>query len=316
MIRIGVKRCFNNTSENFTTDIGMKIRRRINKPFRKLLKLATKRKVVVESYPNLPKNKPFIFASTHSYDEDMITGISTIDRSAYMLCGSTHQMEINPLTNILWVSGICYVNRLSKESRRDSIKKMERVLQGGTSILIYPEGGWNNSENLLVQKLFPGVYTVSRSTGVPVVPISNYHDFNSDIIHIKVGEPLELFKYDDSEYALNELRNAMATMMYEQIEKYSRPLQRQNLSGDIHLQYMEERRQEYMRVHWKRDCWEEELTVRKDRNNPSPNDVRSFVDSININEKNAAVLAPILALRSEDLRYDFKRYMHANWNKK
>ena len=315
MIKIGVKRCFDKTAENFTTEAGIKIRRKINKPLRCLLKVATKRKVVIEQYPDLPKDIPFIFASTHSYDEDMITNVATIDRSVYMLCGSTHQMEINPLTNVLWISGICYVDRLSKESRNDSISKMKRVLSSGSSILIYPEGGWNNSENLLVMKLFAGVYTVSKNMRIPVVPISNFHDAGSDTIYIRVGDPMNLFEFDDVGSALTELRDALATMVYEQIENYSVPIRRNELSGDIHKQYMEQRRQEYLRVNWKRDCWEEELTEKKDRQCPLPSEVRKFVDKVDVREKNAFILAPILAQRSEDIEHDFSSYMHENWNK-
>ena len=41
------------------------------------------------------------------------------------------------------------------------IGKMNRVLKAGNSILIFPEGRWNDSENLLCQKLFAGPYNLS-----------------------------------------------------------------------------------------------------------------------------------------------------------
>ena len=61
-----------------------------------------------------------------------------------------------------WLNGGIYVNRLDKNSRKDSIKKMSRVLQAGNSIMIYPEGVFNNSKNQLCLKLYSGVYNISQ----------------------------------------------------------------------------------------------------------------------------------------------------------
>ena len=46
-----------------------------------------------------------------------------------------------------------FAERLSDVSDIESMPKMERVLASGSSVLIFPEGGWNNTENLLVLRL-------------------------------------------------------------------------------------------------------------------------------------------------------------------
>lgn len=86
----------NRNVDNFTTNFGLKIRRFINPVFRRVLRLGTTRKIVVEQYPKLKKGEAYIFACSHSFDEDVISNLCTIDRSAYSLCGISEQILHNP----------------------------------------------------------------------------------------------------------------------------------------------------------------------------------------------------------------------------
>lgn len=314
MRNIGITKCMNRTSENFTTNVGIKLRRLVDVALRPVLRLATKRKIVVESYPELKKGTPYIFASTHYFDEDIIANVATIDRNAWLLTGSTHQIKYNPQFYAAWLHGMVYVDRQDGESRKESVKKMERLLKAGTSVLIYPEGGWNNTENLLIQKLFAGPYVLSGKFNIPVVPLSVFHEVGSDTIYFRAAEPLNLYEYEKKQ-GLEILRDSLATMMYDQIEKYSTPIERSKLTSDIHMKHLEERKSEYFRAKWRCDVWEEELTVYKDKANPLPCDAWSFVDNVKLTPQNAHIFAPLLVLRDEYKKYDFRQYMHENWNK-
>lgn len=64
---------------HFTTDTGIKFRRLFNPLLRRILKLAAKHKIIVENYPKLTKGKPYIFTSTHSFAEDVIANLASID---------------------------------------------------------------------------------------------------------------------------------------------------------------------------------------------------------------------------------------------
>lgn len=313
MKNIGLSKVKIANVDNFTTDTGLKLRRIINKPLRMILKAATKRKIILESYPELSKDKNYIFVSTHSFDEDIIANLATIDRSTYVLIGTTDQIEHNPQMYAAWINGMIYVNRLNKESRKSSLEKMKRVLLSGSSVLIFAEGGWNNTENLLCQKLFSSPYILAKETNTEVVPISVFNEHNKKEIYINVGEPLDLSTMTKEE-GLDSVRDAMATMMFDSIKNHSTPIKRSELTGDIHLTFMEERKNEYMRVKWTRDVWDEELTVYKGKD-IIEDEVWNFVDNIEINKDNAAIYAPILVKRKEKNKYDFKKYMKQNWNK-
>jgi len=308
MKNLGLGYVKTSTVENFTTESGIKIRRYMSPIVRKALKLATKRTVYLESYPNLEPNTPYIFASTHSFDEDIIAALSIIDRNAYVLLGTTDQIDHNPQMYAAWLNGMIYVDRLDANSRKEATKKMERILNSGTSVLLFPEGGWNNTENLLCQPLFAGPYILAQKTKAKVVPIASFNEPSSNDIFIKVGEPMD-FTGKEKKEALRELRDSLATMMFEHIEHHSTPIVRSELGEDQHLDFMEVRRREYMRVKWTRDVWEEELAFYHDKDQPLPIKIRESFDKVVITRHNAYIMAPIIKRRLEDEKYNFKIYM-------
>lgn len=162
--------------ETFTTSFGIRFRR-VTKPLlRPILRLAARRRIHIEGYPNLQKDVPYIFASTHSFVDDVIVNYACVDRSAYMLVGTPDQVEHNPAMYAAWLNGMVFVDKLDPQSRKDSVEKMVRVLESGSSVILYPEGAWNNTENLLVQPLFAGPWLLAQRTGCRVVPIAIYRD--------------------------------------------------------------------------------------------------------------------------------------------
>lgn len=311
---IGLQRFKTADIENFTSDFGLRVRRAINRPFRAALNITTPGKIIVESYPTLEKGEPYIFAATHSFVDEIPALLAVIDRSVYTLMGSTNQLECNPKIYANWVNGLIYVDRHSEKSRKESMPKMERVLASGSSVLIFSEGGWNNTENLLVMKLFPGIYNLAKKTGKKVVPIRCFREHGKKDIFVKASEPIDLAPYEKSE-AMTVLRDELATLMYDAIEQHSTPICRDELPTNARELFMEARKNEYLQTKWTRDVWEEELTVYRDKNNPLPSAVRATYDSVKVNPENVHLIAPILADREKDVQFDFVRYMKANWKR-
>lgn len=301
--------------DNFTSNIGMNIRRIMNPMFRRVLKLGTKNKIVVDRYPKLEDNVPYIFVSTHHFVDDSVANLATIDRNAYLLFGTTDQLEVNPITYAAWANGFIYVDRSSAESRKSAVDKMLRVLNNGNSVLVFAEGGFNNTENLLVQKLFASPYILARETGLKVVPIAPFYEYGSDTIYMNAGDPMDLATYEDKKEALRDLRDALATLTYENIEKHSTPIVRSELGSDPRTDFMEQRKNEYLKTKWTKDVWDEELTQYLDEADREYKAVQESMDNINVNASNAEIMGPILRKRYEDKKYDFKQYMKNNWNK-
>ena len=101
----------------------------------------------MEQYSSLNKDEVYIFCCNHSFDEDAISSVASTDRNVYIVHESTHQMEHNPVFLAMWLNGMIYLNRMNADSRKDAVEKMKRILKSGTSVLLYPEGGYNNTEN-------------------------------------------------------------------------------------------------------------------------------------------------------------------------
>ncbi|MGN0426305.1 MAG: lysophospholipid acyltransferase family protein [Agathobacter sp.] len=289
----------------------MKIRKTINRPWRGLVKCFTKRKIIIENYPKLDKNKAYIFAANHSFDEDATSIISAIDRNAYLLQGSTHQMEHNPMFYAAYLNGMIYVDRLDKQSRKAAVSKMERVLKAGNSVILFPEGGYNNTENQLIMPLFSSPYILSKEMQIEVVPIIAFCKEETREIFIRAGEPMNLGIYEKEE-ALDHLRDVMSTIEYNIIEEHVAPVKRSELKTDCYRDFLEQRKAVYECQKWYDDVWDEELTYYPGHGVTTPQKAREYVDGVEVNAKNAYVLADTLVRREEDIRHDLKRYLREN----
>ncbi len=308
MFNTGLKRYETLDVQHFTSDTGIKIRRMINKPWRKALQWAISRKVIVEQYPNLDRDKVYIFCVNHSFNEDIISAIHTIDRPVYMLHGTTHQMEHNAAFYAMWINGMIYVNRLNEESRKASVMKMERILQSGSSVMLFPEGGYNNTENQLIQPLFSGPYLLSSRLKIEAVPFITFHDYGTENIHIWAGEPLALWQYERQE-ALDVLRDVMSTIVYEIIEEHTKPICRAELGADPRKDYKESRKSVYACQKWYEDVWEEELTYYPGRGITTPTKAREYIDRVQVTVKNADIISDVLRRREEDKKYELIRHL-------
>lgn len=328
----------------FTSDIGMDIRKIINKPMNKTLNVALKGKLMkygfqnqldknssfgvsdffklvcdsgikVMNYPNLEEGKPYIFVSLHNFVDDSMANLATIDRNAYMLFGTSDQLEVNKDMYFAWANGFIYVDREDDKNRKDAVSKMQRLLEYGNSVLIFPEGGLNNTENLFCQKLFSSPYYLSKLTGAEVVPIAPLYEYGSDKVYMNVGDPIDLSTFDDKREANAHLRDVLSSLLYENLLANSEILVRSELGEDPRMDFMEQRRKEYIKTKWTKDVWDEELTRYFDKDDKEMISVMESMDNIEITSKNAHIMAPILVRRREDKKYDFKDYMHKNWNK-
>lgn len=300
------------TVENFTTDFGILLRRIcLNKTWRRILKLCTRRKIVIEQYPTLKKDEVYIFCCNHSFDEDVISALASIDRNVYMLQGTTEQMLHNPIFLALWLNGMIYVNRESVESRKSAIEKMRRILISKSSVLLFPEGGYNNTENQLIQPLFSSPYVLNKELGVKIVPLITFNDIGSDTIYVRAGEPMDISQYNKYE-AMEFLRDKMSTLVWSIMEEHIPPIKRDELSEDPRMDWLEIRKQVYECQKWYRDVWDEEVTYYSGHNVTTSKQAYEFVDKVDINKGNGHIFADILVRREEDKKYDLIKYLREN----
>jgi 1-acyl-sn-glycerol-3-phosphate acyltransferase len=297
---------------NFTSNIGIRFRRLINRPLIFLMKKFGGVKVSVKSYPVLERKKPYIFAATHSFSNDVQATIVSLDRNAYLLTNTTQQILYNRLIYALWLNGFIYIDVFDSKSRKESIMKMERILNSGTSVLIFPEGSWNITENKLVTHLFPGVHTLAVATGCEVVPIASYGAFGSTEAHVKVGEPIKLHAME-REPALELLRDQLATMVYELWEEAAPRVSRSELPEDPRFEWMKKQREEVLTMYWAYDAWDEEYNYFRPPY-VTEAEVWDFVHNIEITPSNARFFLPIRNTLEQEKKYDYISFLKRTWD--
>ena len=69
----------------------------------------------------------------------------------------------------------------------------------GDSIVFFAEGGYNNTEEKLINRLFAGPWLLAKECGTEVVPIISFNDYDSKDIYISVGRPIRLDLYEKEE---------------------------------------------------------------------------------------------------------------------
>lgn len=189
---------------NFTTKLGIKLRKIYDKKILNLLSvgnLAIKGNFIPPEKEEdaifnakLEKDENYIYVSNHSFDEDIVSAFALIDRPVYGLIGTIDQIKYNPKMILTWLVGMIGVDRENKESRENAYKKMKNVLSNKVSVLLFPEGGLNNTENLPIKPFFPGIFKLALETNTKVVPLVTFQPNDNMDIHTSRLEPIDLYK--------------------------------------------------------------------------------------------------------------------------
>lgn len=305
------------TVDNFTSDLGIVLRRGISPIVRKAGKKLIEsdkrnpREIHVENYPNLHPTEPYVFASTHSFPDDITTALCTIDRNAYLLTNSVDQLNYNKDMYLLWLNGMIFVDTRDKESRKSSIPKSIRVLNAGTSLLIYPEGSWNVSENQVVKGVFSGPVIIAQESGRKLVPVGSFHEPDSKNIYINYGEPVDLSGYSVDEGRII-VRELLAGLRYELLEKYGSHVKRDDLPKNPRKVWLEEKRKEVFQLEWMNPDWEDEFRTYKDRSIITPEEVWG---NIKLTPANAKYIAKIQSELRQEEEFDLVKQLTKSWNK-
>lgn len=147
--------------------------------------------IVVERYPKLDDDESYIFVGNHSCPEDIETMLKIIDRNAYLVLGSVESLKYDKEMYASWLVGMIVFDILNEKERKDLMPKMERVLKTN-SILIFPEGSHNYSPNEIINPLFDGPVNLALNTGKKIVPVTQYRDNENNVAFVDVGNPIDI----------------------------------------------------------------------------------------------------------------------------
>lgn len=158
----------------------------------KAVRILEKRKVVVlEDKRENKGNCPTIYACSHVGGKDIESLFEAIRNPCYLFLGDSgpYYRSIDGL--MLWLNGIIALETRNKTDRAIAKERAISLLKQGGSLMMFPEGAWNITENEPMMKMYSGAAAMALESGADIVPVA-------------------LEKYDDTYYAIigEELRHS------------------------------------------------------------------------------------------------------------
>jgi 1-acyl-sn-glycerol-3-phosphate acyltransferase len=121
------------------------------------------------------KKKSYIFVSNHISFLDAAVVVKTY-RQPIRALGKKETAGI-PVFGYIYKNAIVTVDRGSAEDRSRSVRKLKAVLRKGISILIFPEGTFNETHHAL-KSFYDGAFRIAIETQTPIKPVLLLDTYN------------------------------------------------------------------------------------------------------------------------------------------
>ena len=204
-------------------------------------------KVIIEQPCRLLPEKPVIYAVNHfCFADTPIMGRITPKRS-YILLGKQRLGFSDWLYFIL--NGVIFVDRKDKEDMAASKQAMTAYLSKGRSIVMFPEGTWNMTENLLMLPMKWGIIDIARETGAQIIPTALEYDREKKKCFVRFGAPMLISPEDNKGDAISALRDTLATMRWDFWERNG-TFRRKDLNMDAEQKKLFYSVDEYPPIDW------------------------------------------------------------------
>ena len=322
--------------QHCTTEFGLWLRRTTDKPFKKLCNIFTnaniikedkgkgmtdeeyfstlnldyiplenygiskdKNNIIVERYPQLEPNEPYIFVCNHTCPEDIETVLNILDRNTYLILGSIESLQYNPEMYLSFINGMIPFDIMDSKERKEAFQKMLRVLKTN-SILIFPEGSHNYSPNNLVNPLFDGPVNLALKTKRKIVVVTMVKDQENSVSYIDVSNPIDIEKIEidlsgldsDDYYEIEKyyvkslsscLRDRMATAVYHMLPRHFKPIIRNECYDVEEKIRMEKIKEAFRKLKWNQDVFDAEYLVKKSKDDLEYESVLCSISNLIIN---------------------------------
>lgn len=123
----------------------------------------------------LQKNQSYIFVVNHiSYLDAAL--IPKVFRRPVRPLGKVEMAKI-PLFGTIYKNVIVTVDRTSAANRAKSVQVLKSVLRKGISVLVFPEGTFNETGQPL-KEFYDGAFRIAIETGTPILPVLFLDTYN------------------------------------------------------------------------------------------------------------------------------------------
>lgn len=116
----------------------------------------------------LEKNASYIFVSNHISYFDIPIIVKTF-RMPIRPLGKAEMARI-PIFGYIYKNAIVTVERGSAPNRAKSVAQLKSVIRKGVSVLVFPEGTFNETGKPL-KDFYDGAFRIAIETGTPIIPV-------------------------------------------------------------------------------------------------------------------------------------------------
>lgn len=113
-------------------------------------------------------SKSYLFVANHSSQADIPVVFSALDTPLRFLA-KVELRRVPMVGTFIGAMGMVFIDRGSSEAARASIEQLSDALQGGMSLMAFPEG--TRSPDGTIQPFKTGAFVAAIKSGVPVVPV-------------------------------------------------------------------------------------------------------------------------------------------------
>jgi 1-acyl-sn-glycerol-3-phosphate acyltransferase len=114
-------------------------------------------------------NRHYVFVANHISYIDIPLIFQGIRKNSFRVLGKIEMSKI-PVFGVLYRLAVVLIDRSSPQSRANSIKELQKVLDQNISIFIFPEGTFNETKHPL-KSFYDGAFRIAIETQTPIKPI-------------------------------------------------------------------------------------------------------------------------------------------------
>ena len=251
--------------------------------------LISKEKIhVVNDLHYSNSDKPKIYACTHIGGNDIQRTFQVIKQPAYLMLGDPGILYRKMIYLGLKLNGVIPLETADKEDRKIAYNRAVELLENGGNLLIYPEGAWNVSPNLLVMKIFNGTVRMAQQTGAEIIPIA-VEQYDNDF-YFNIGKNYTISKdTTKSIKELNdELRDKLVSLKWDIIS--TQPELKRDEIADNYLEKFQSEIVERCNYGYGFSLEDALRESFHDKNITSEEEVFSFMKTLKIDKNNAFLL--------------------------
>lgn len=185
-------------------------------PCIKLLRVLRKQNLILVSDKHIQyRKKSIIYACTHIGGNDVECLFEAIKSPCFLFLGDPREVYMNLDGLMLYLNGVICLDSYDKEDRYIAKQTAISLLKQGGSLMIYPEGAWNISENQPVMGLFTGTAEIAIMAKAEIVPVAIERYENDYYVSIGGNICCADYMIEKKVYLTELLRNELASLKLE-----------------------------------------------------------------------------------------------------